>query len=100
MRLEIHRAQFPSSHRILYAFEKPLMLLLFADLKPIFEEDDAIVLKERLKWRAHAEEVIVLFISAKSHDMFYESTVVPAAIEDSHLSRSRHFLHVALSIQL
>src|SRR5579859_565154 len=100
MRFKIHRAQFPSSHWIFDTFEKPTMLLRFADLKPVLDKDNAVVLQQRLERRAHTEEVGVLFIAAKSHDMLDESTVVPAAIEDSYFPRSRHFFDVSLSIQL
>ena len=44
MRLKIHRAYFPSSHRILDTLEEATVLLLFANLKPVFDEDNAIVL--------------------------------------------------------
>jgi hypothetical protein len=43
MRVQVHGTQFPSPHRILNPPEKPAVLLLFANLKPVLDENDAIV---------------------------------------------------------
>src|SRR5246127_3321968 len=76
------------------------MLLPLAHLKPVFDEDDAIVLQKRLKRRAHAEEVGVLLVAAKTHYTLNERAIVPAAIENCDFASRRHFLHVTLCIQL
>src|SRR5690242_19813476 len=76
------------------------MLLPLADLKPVFDEGDAIVLQKRLKSGAHEEEVSVLLVAAKTHYMLNERTIVPAAIENRDFASRRHFLDVALCVQL
>src|SRR5215471_5452837 len=100
MRFEIHRTQLPLAHGIFDPSEKSPMLLWFADLEPIFDENNLIVLHEGFEARAHAEEVVVLLIRTKTHYMLDKGAVIPATIEKNHFASSWEFLHVALCIEL
>src|ERR1700741_3777840 len=69
MRFKVHRAQFPPPHWILDPPEKPLVLFLFPNLKPVLGKNDAIVLHQRLKTWTHTQEIGVLLVRAKAHYM-------------------------------
>ncbi len=80
VRFKVHGAQFPSPHRILDAPEKSPVLLLLADLKPVFDEDNAVVSQQRFESWRHAEEIVVLLVAAKTHHVFDQSAVVPGTV--------------------
>ena len=100
MRFEIHRAQLPPSHRILNTFQKTLVLLRFADLKPVLDQKNTIVFHKRLEAGAHTEEINMLFVSAKAHHVLDQSAVVPASVKNNHFASRWHLLYVSLCVQL
>ena len=100
MGFQIHWTQFPSSHWVFNTSEKPLVLFRFADFKPVLNKDDAIILQQGLKRGTHSEELGVLLVTAKTHYVLNERTVIPAAIENYDFAGRRHFLDVSLCVQL
>src|SRR5579863_1014541 len=100
MGFKVHGAQLPAPHGVFNTFHKSPVLLLLAYLKPIFNQDNTIVSEETFKGRTHAKEVVVLFLTAKSHYVLNQSAVIPTAIEKYNLARVRHLLDVPLCVQL
>src|SRR5215469_13649242 len=76
------------------------MLFLFADLEPVFDEDNAVILEQSFEPWAHPQEVCILFVSTEFHYVFDEGTVVPTSVEDDDLTSRRQIFDVPLRVHL
>src|SRR5271166_119513 len=76
------------------------MLLLFRDIEPVLEQDDAVVDQEVLKDGTAFEKLLVLLLGAEPHDMLDPGAVVPTAIENDDFSARGQLLDVTLGIDL
>src|ERR1700750_1343928 len=83
---QIHRTKFPLAKRVFNAGFETALLLLLSDFEPVFDESDPRIHNVFFKRGAKFEELAILLFSAKSHDMFNTSAVVPTAVEDNDLA--------------
>src|SRR6516165_8052463 len=95
-RLEIHRAQFPLPERIVDARLKTPFLLVLADLQPDLDQLNPSIHDVFLDLGTYVEEVLVLRLGAKAHDVFDAGPVIPAAVKDDDLAASWKKPDVAL----
>ena len=79
---------------------EPTGLLLGAHLEPVLQEQDSRVDHRLLGIRRQLEEAAGLLGGAEPHDGFDAGAVVPAAVEDDDLTRSRKVRDVALEVHL
>src|SRR5262249_19883997 len=82
------------------AHHEPEMLLVITDRKPIFDENDAGAHEHPFELRYRAQELLALLLRAKPHDPFDAGAIVPAAVEQNDLARSRQMRNIALEIPL
>src|SRR6516162_7855544 len=99
-RAQICGAQLPLSQRIIDAGLEAALLLLVADLQPIFDEYDAVVDDEQFELGAHLEEAAMLRLRTETHYVLDAGTVVPTAVEDHDLASRREMREVTLEIYL
>ncbi|SPE23645.1 hypothetical protein SBA5_400056 [Candidatus Sulfotelmatomonas gaucii] len=99
-RFQVHRAQLPALGGIFHAVLKPPFLFFVAHAEPILDENDPGANQHALKLRAALHEFQVLALAAEAHYILHAGAVVPAAIEQNHLSRCGQMSHVALKIPL
>ena len=98
--LDVHGRQLPDFAAIVdTALEAPL-LFLGTDFEPVLQQDDAGIDHGALKHWRRFEKSFGLFLAAESHHPLDTSAVIPTAIENHDLSRSRKMLDVALDIDL
>ena len=76
------------------------VLLFIGDGEPVFDQLDAAAHQHFFKLRHGAEELFVFFIVAKAHDLFNTRAVVPTAVKQHDLARSRQMRDVALEVPL
>ncbi len=76
------------------------MLLGVGDGEPVLEQLDARARQHLFELRHAAEEFLVLFVVAETHDPLDPGTVVPAAVEQDDLATGRQVRDVALEIPL
>src|SRR2546423_14522707 len=99
-RRQVHWTEFPLAERIIHACLESALLLFFAYLEPNLDELNSAVHNVTLNLWAQLKETEMLFFGAKAHDVLHASAVVPTAIKDHDLTRSREVLHVTLHIHL
>src|SRR5262249_45114366 len=93
-------AEFPASHWIFNTAYESTVLLLLADFEPVFNQDNSIGFHQSFECRTHPQELVVLLVGTKPHDVFDKCAVIPAAIEQYYLSRCGQFVDIALRIHL
>ena len=98
--LNVHLAKLPPPGGVSRAIMESTFLLLIADGKPVFQEDDSRTNEHLLKFGAGTHELAVFLLGAESHHVFNAGTVVPAPIEQNDLAGGREVLDVALEIPL
>jgi hypothetical protein len=76
------------------------LLLLLADLHPVFDDFDPAVHDVLLKLGAEFQELSLLFFGAKTHHVFYSRAVVPTSVKDDNFSGRRKMLTVTLHVYL
>ncbi len=86
--------------RIVDAAEKPQVLFLVGDGKPVLQQADARADQHALEFRHGAEELLVFFGRAEAHHFLDARAVVPAAIEEHDFARRRQVRYIALKIPL
>lgn len=80
--------------------EETQVLLGVGDGEPVLEQLDARARQHLFELRHAAEEFLVLFVVAETHDPLDPGTVVPAAVEQDDLATGRQVRDVALEIPL
>src|SRR5271165_4952329 len=99
-RFEIHWAEFPLFERIMYAAGKSKLLFVVGDGKPILDKLNAGTDQHFFELRHRTEELFILIVGAKAHYALDAGTIIPAAVEEHHLTSSGKVRRVALEIPL
>src|SRR5208337_1346242 len=100
MRLQIHWTQFPALRRVFDTCEEAAMLLLFRDIEPVLQQDDAIADNEVFEDGTAFEKLLVFLLGAEPHHMLDPGAVVPAPVADDDFSARGQMLNVALRVDL
>src|SRR6201987_2551718 len=97
---QIHWTKFPLAKRIFNAGFETTLLFLLSYFEPVFDENNPGVHDVFFERGTKFEELAILLFSAKSHDMFNTSAVVPTAVEDNDLARGGKMPKVTLDVHL
>ena len=98
--LEVHGAELPALAGILDASLETALLLLVTHREPVLDEDDAGGDQHPLDLGTAAHELVVLGLGTEAHHVLDPGPVVPASVEEDHLSGGREMGNVALEIPL
>jgi hypothetical protein len=79
---------------------KPELLFVIGDRKPVFDQLNARTNEHSLEFGNGAEEFLVFFVGAKTHDSFDTSPVVPAAIKQHDFASRWKMRGITLKIPL
>jgi len=97
---EVHGAELPLFGGVLEAALEAAFLLVVADGKPVFDEDDAGADEHAFELGAGAEEFAVFPVGAEAHDAFDACAVVPGAVEEDHFAGGGELGDVSLKVPL
>src|SRR5664280_2080595 len=82
VRLQVHKAQLPALGWILNACDKALVLLLFRNIEPVLQQDNALANEKALKGRTVFKKLPVFFVGTKSHYALNPGPVIPAPLKN------------------
>ncbi len=100
LRRLIDRREFILLQRICLAILKSLCLLSFRDRKIKLYKLDPIIDQDLLEGSNFAHEFLIITLIHEAHNWLDPSTIIPASIEEYHLSRVREMLDIPLKIPL
>jgi hypothetical protein len=92
--------EFPLPDRVDLADRESCALFVGGDREPEFHQVDAVADEHLLEPRRLPDELVVLRGRAETHHTFDARPVVPGAIEEHDLSRSRKVRDIALEVPL
>jgi hypothetical protein len=78
---QVHRTKHPLLERIVDTAEKPQVLLVVGDGKPVLDQPDAAAYQLALEFGHRVEEFRVLVVGTETRYPLNAGAVVPAAIE-------------------
>src|SRR4029079_11313892 len=97
---QVHVGELPALEGLGVAGLEALALLVVRHREPVLEHGDPRPHQHPLELRAAAQELLVLLLGAVAHHPLDVRAVVPAAVEQDHLTGSREVLDVALEVPL
>src|SRR5258705_2036361 len=100
MTLQVHRAELPDLAPVTNALLEALGLHVHADLKPIFDEDDARANDGPFYQRNILEEILHLSVTGIAHHSLHASAGVPTAVEEHNFTGRGQIRKVALDVHL
>ncbi len=99
-RREVDRRDLPALQRVVVAGVHPLQLRLLADRQIELDEPHAVAHQHAFELRRFFQELVELFLGAKTHYPLDAGAVVPGAIVDHHFTGGRQVVGVALEVPL
>ena len=98
--LKVHWTELPLLERVVNAAPKAELLFVVRYGKPVFDELNARTDQHPFEFRHRSEELFILVVVAKAHDTLDACPIVPTAVEQDYLTRSRKVRGIALKIPL